>query len=58
MYEMYLMYKDFDAYLRQSQKTGNFSWSRLENMAKYIENSNNGVKFDYKQWAKIRGNVK
>ena len=58
MYEMYLMYKDFDAYLRQSQKTGNFSWSRARNMIKYIENSDYGKKFDYNEWAKIRGNVK
>ena len=58
MYEMYLMYKDFDAYMRKVQSGGNFSWSRARNMIKYIENSDYGRKFDYNEWAKIRGNVK
>lgn len=58
MYEMYLMYKDFDAYMRKVQSGGNFSWSRARNMINYIENSNYGQKYDYNEWAKIRGNVK
>ena len=58
MLELYLMYKDFDAYMRKVQSSGNFSWSRARNMIEYIENSNYGRKFDYNEWAKIRGNVK
>ena len=58
MNEMYLMYKDFDTYMRKVQSSGNFSWSRARNMIEYIENSDYGKKFDYNEWAKIRGNVK
>lgn len=56
--EMYWMYKDFDAYMRKVQSGGNFSWTRARNMIEYIENSDYGKKFDYNEWAKIRGNVK
>ena len=52
------MYKDFDTYMRKVQSSGNFSWSRARNMVEYIENSDYGKKFDYNEWAKIRGNMK
>ena len=52
---MYIMLRDFKDYLKRSEIAENFNKRRAINMFNYIENSQNGNRFNYDEWVKIRG---
>ncbi|KPH54751.1 hypothetical protein HPU229334_00205 [Helicobacter pullorum] len=54
-----LIFWDMYNYLEGHRKDKHpFSYIRWQKMIDYRENSDNGRKFNYNEWAKIRGNVK